>query len=143
MGSPPDPGVQRGLARRSVLVAGLAAGAAGAGFGLTELVTRGRAQASTPDPPVPVARPVVAGREYELNTGWLFGRYATGADQVAYDEDRLTPVTLPHCVTELSWQRWDPRSWEDVWVYQRHLDGDQLRAGQGRGGRVLVGQQPS
>ena len=62
MGSPPDPGVKRGLARRSVLVAGLAAGAAGAGFALTEWVTHGRARASTPDTP-PEARPVVASRE--------------------------------------------------------------------------------
>jgi beta-galactosidase len=133
MGSPPGPWVKRGLARRSVLVAGLAAGAAGAGFALTELVTHGRTQASPPDTPAPEARPVVAGREYELNTGWRFGKYVTGADLPSYDEGKLAPVTLPHCVTELSWQRWDPRSWEDVWVYRRHLDGDELRDG-----RVLV-----
>jgi beta-galactosidase len=145
MGSPPDPplpaalepppgrGNGTGLARRSVLVAGLAAGAAGAGFALTELVTHGRAQASTPDTPAPEGRPVVASREYELNTGWRFGKYVTGADQPGYDEGPLAPVTLPHCVTGLSWQKWDPRSWEDVWVYRRHLDGDQLRDG-----RVLV-----
>jgi beta-galactosidase len=133
MGSPHDPLVERGLGRRSVLVAGLATGAAGAGFGLTELVTRGRARASTPDAAPPVAHPVVASREYELNTGWRFGKYEPGADLPSYDESRLAAVTVPHCVAELSWQKWDPRSWEDVWVYRRHLDGDQLRDG-----RILV-----
>ena len=137
MGSPPDPLLPAapkppaggGLARRSVLVAGLAAGAAGAGFTLTELVTRGRAQASTRDTPPPVAHPVVAAQEYELNTGWRFGRYVPGSDGPAFDESTLAPVTVPHCVAGLSWQKWDPRSWEDVWVYRRHLDGGELPDG--------------
>ena len=141
MGSPPDPLLPAapmppaggGLARRSVLVAGLAAGAAGAGFALTELVTRWRGQASTRETPPPVAHPVVAAREYELNTGWRFGRYVTGADRPAFDESALAPVTVPHCVAGLSWQKWDPRSWEDVWVYRRHLDGGELPDG-----RILV-----
>ncbi len=116
-----------------MLVAGLAAGAAGAGFALTELVTRGRAQASSPDGPPPEVRPVVASREYDLNTGWLFSRYTTGSELPSYDEGALAPVTLPHCVTKLSWQEWDPRSWEDVWIYRRHIDGGDLQDG-----RVLV-----
>ena len=31
-------------------------------------------------------------------------------------------VTLPHTVTPLSWQEWDPAAWERVWVYRKHFD---------------------
>src|SRR5262249_44095302 len=30
-------------------------------------------------------------------------------------------VTLPHCVTNLSWRQWDPAQWEATWVYRRRL----------------------
>jgi beta-galactosidase len=132
---PPSAG--GGPARRTVLVAGLAAGAAGAGFALTELATRHHGEDSSPDISPPVVHPVASTREYDLNTGWLFGKFTPGSDQPSFAENTLAPVTLPHCVTELSWQHWDPRSWEDVWVYRRHLDGDGLGDGLG-GGRVLV-----
>lgn len=32
-----------------------------------------------------------------------------------------TPVTLPHCVTPLSWQDWDPASWQKVWSYRKRF----------------------
>jgi beta-galactosidase len=31
-------------------------------------------------------------------------------------------VTLPHTVTPLSWQDWDPSAWERVWAYRKHFD---------------------
>jgi beta-galactosidase len=31
-------------------------------------------------------------------------------------------VTLPHTVTLLSWQDWDPSAWERVWAYRKHFD---------------------
>ena len=30
-------------------------------------------------------------------------------------------VTLPHCVAKLSWQKWEPAFWQDVWIYRRHF----------------------
>ena len=77
-------------------------------------------------------RPVTA-REYSFNTGWAFGEYGPGSDQPRYDGAHLTSVTLPHCVTELSWQKWDPATWERVWVYRKTFDGTDLL-----NGRVLV-----
>jgi len=44
-----------------------------------------------------------------LNDGWLFGP----------DDSALAPVTLPHCVARLSWQKWDPAQWQRVWKYRR------------------------
>lgn len=49
-----------------------------------------------------------AARTFSLNQNWLFG------------EER-TPVTLPHCVAGLSWEKWDPAQWENVWSYRRHF----------------------
>jgi beta-galactosidase len=31
-------------------------------------------------------------------------------------------VTLPHTVTPLSWQDWDPSAWERVWAYRKRFD---------------------
>jgi beta-galactosidase len=45
--------------------------------------------------------------ELRLDRDWRFGEAA---------------VTLPHCVTPLSWQNWNPASWEKVWTYQRQFD---------------------
>ncbi len=132
MGSPPE--ARNGLTRRSVLAgAGLAAGAGAAGFGLADLATRSKE--STPAVPEPHSAPYPAAtaQEFELNTGWRFGRYTAGAEQPGYNESRLDAVTLPHCVTRLSWQKWDPAGWENVWVYRRHLDSQGLPDG-----RVLV-----
>ena len=77
-------------------------------------------------------RPVTA-REYSFNTGWAFGEYGPGSEKPRYDGAHLTSVTLPHCVTELSWQKWDPATWERVWVYRKTFDGTDLL-----NGRVLV-----
>ncbi|HEY3841501.1 MAG TPA: glycoside hydrolase family 2 TIM barrel-domain containing protein [Bryobacteraceae bacterium] len=40
-----------------------------------------------------------------LDTDWIFEGKST--------------VTVPHCVTHLSWQDWDPASWERTWSYRR------------------------
>ena len=46
-----------------------------------------------------------ARRQIPLNTGWVF-------------QDKDT-VTVPHCVSRLSWLDWDPASWQNVWRYSR------------------------
>jgi beta-galactosidase len=57
-----------------------------------------------------------------FNAGWLFGAYTAGSEQPGFDDSALAAVTLPHTVTPLSWQQWDPAAWERTWVYRRHFD---------------------
>jgi len=49
-----------------------------------------------------------------LDTGWMFGRAA--------GRGALEPVTLPHTVTPLSWQGWNPARWERTWLYSNAFD---------------------
>ena len=46
-----------------------------------------------------------------FNQGWLFG-----GKSMPMKPER---ITLPHVVTKLSWQNWDYRLWQDVWVYKK------------------------
>jgi beta-galactosidase len=57
-----------------------------------------------------------------FGAGWLFGPYADGSELPGFDDSALAPVTLPHTVAPLSWQDWDPASWEQVWVYRKRFD---------------------
>jgi beta-galactosidase len=57
-----------------------------------------------------------------FNTGWLFGPESAGSDQPGFDDSQFATVTLPHTVTPLSWQNWNPATWEQVWSYRRHFD---------------------
>ncbi|HKU24954.1 MAG TPA: glycoside hydrolase family 2 TIM barrel-domain containing protein [Candidatus Sulfotelmatobacter sp.] len=53
---------------------------------------------------------------------WLFGgklNPPVGITEV--DERTFSSITLPHCVAKLSWENWDPASWQDVWMYRRHF----------------------
>ena len=43
-----------------------------------------------------------------FGTGWLFGPAAEGSSLPGFDDGGLAPVTLPHTVTPLSWQNWNP-----------------------------------
>ncbi|HEX4646225.1 MAG TPA: glycoside hydrolase family 2 TIM barrel-domain containing protein [Verrucomicrobiae bacterium] len=57
-----------------------------------------------------------------LDQDWLFGgKFVEGADQPGFNDSAFSHVTLPHCVAKLSWQNWDPSTWEDVWIYRRHF----------------------
>jgi beta-galactosidase len=62
-----------------------------------------------------------AARIVSFDTGWLFGPAAAGSDQPGFDDSALATVTLPHTVAPLSWQNWDPSTWEQVWVYRKHF----------------------
>src|SRR3984957_20184280 len=57
-----------------------------------------------------------------FRTGWLFGPAAEGSSLPRFDDSGFEAVTLPHTVTPLSWQGWDPAAWERVWVYRKHFD---------------------
>ncbi len=57
-----------------------------------------------------------------LDTNWLFGgKLQPAATDPAFNDAAFSTVTLPHTVTPLSWQNWDPASWEDAWIYRRHF----------------------
>lgn len=55
-----------------------------------------------------------AQRIFSLDDNWQFSRKAQPAD--------FSSVALPHTVTQLSWQKWEPSAWEDVWIYRRGFD---------------------
>jgi len=65
-----------------------------------------------------------------FNTGWLFGPASADSDLPGFDDSGFATVTLPHTVTPLSWQDWDPSAWERTWMYRKHFD-----APPGTGGR--------
>ena len=67
-----------------------------------------------------------------FGTGWLFGPAAEGSSLPGFDDSSWAAVTLPHTVTPLSWQNWDPASWERVWVYRKHFDALPSAAGPNR-----------
>ena len=59
---------------------------------------------------------------FPLDQDWLFaGKANPGAKEDHIDDSAFTKVTLPHCVAKLSWQDWDPASWQDVFLYRRHF----------------------
>jgi beta-galactosidase len=71
---------------------------------------------------------------YDFNQGWLFGgAYVSGAEGPAYADRGFAEVTVPHTVTPLSWGDWDPRSWQQTWIYRKHFDRSEVA-----GGRVFV-----
>lgn len=72
----------------------------------TNLASRGRAQG-------------VLG----LDGNWLFGgKLKSGQLEPDFNDAAFARVTLPHCAVPLSWQKWDPAAWQDVWIYRRHFD---------------------
>src|SRR5579862_5535878 len=63
-----------------------------------------------------------AQRSISLDNDWLFGgKFSAAAMQPEFDDKAFTSVTLPHTVTPLSWQNWDPAQWQDVWMYRKHF----------------------
>ena len=59
---------------------------------------------------------------FALDQDWLFGgKVDPDAKGTHVDESAFTKITLPHCVTKLSWQEWDAASWQDVWLYRRRF----------------------
>jgi beta-galactosidase len=89
---------------RRRLLQGAGAGIAGVALGATFL-----------------GEPAASAGSGPFGAEWLFGPYAEGCTDIGFDEDALAPVTVPHCVTPLSWQEWEPPSWESVWVYRQHF----------------------
>jgi beta-galactosidase len=99
------------LGRRQFLRAAAAGTAGAAAWPVT---------ACEPRQVLPPRRP--GARLIPFGTGWLFGLASAGSSQPGFDDSGLQVVTLPHTVTRLSWQGWDPDSWQAVWVYRKHFD---------------------
>jgi beta-galactosidase len=55
-----------------------------------------------------------------LDGEWRFGgKFDPSATVPDFRDKSFAHVTIPHCVTRLSWQDWDPSSWENIWIYRR------------------------
>jgi beta-galactosidase len=68
------------------------------------------------------ARSGAASIVFPLNQSWLFGgKFTAAALEPGFDDRSFTGVTLPHCVSKLSWLGWHPADWQDVWIYRRHF----------------------
>lgn len=64
-----------------------------------------------------------ARRVLTLSDQWLFGgKLNSAALQTDFDDSGFSFVCLPHTVTTLSWQNWNPAAWEDLWCYRRHFE---------------------
>ena len=114
------------VSRRSVLLGGALGGAAAVGASLGLLAGW--------HTHVGRRLPVREAYSYDFSQGWLFGgRYVGGAEQPRFDDGGFEQVTLPHTVTSLSWDNWDPASWDGLWIYRKHIAGGAVA-----GGRVLV-----
>jgi beta-galactosidase len=61
---------------------------------------------------------------FSLDQNWLFGGKWNGDTNFlmpGYDEKNFATVTLPHCVSKLSWEGWTSDDWSGIWVYRRHF----------------------
>ncbi|MDB6023380.1 MAG: beta-galactosidase, partial [Pedosphaera sp.] len=83
---------------------------------------------------------------FPLDQDWLFGgKFNANAPASPTDDTAFSKVTLPHCVTKLSWQNWDPATWENVWIYRRHFSLPKESAGRRtflKFDGVMVGAKP-
>jgi beta-galactosidase len=61
-------------------------------------------------------------RALSLDQDWSFGgKLDPAALQPGFDDAAFSKITLPHCVTPLSWEKWEPSAWESIWIYRRHF----------------------
>ncbi|MGF7078206.1 glycoside hydrolase family 2 TIM barrel-domain containing protein [Mucilaginibacter sp. UYCu711] len=59
---------------------------------------------------------------FSLDQNWLFGgKFTDAAFSPGFNDSAFKQVTLPHVVSDLSWQDWDEKKWQDVWIYRRHF----------------------
>lgn len=70
-----------------------------------------------------------------LDQDWLFGgEFQIGYFEPNYDDSNFEKVTIPHCVSKLSWQNWDVNSWQKVYGYRKHFSLPQA----GNGSRIIL-----
>lgn len=69
-------------------------------------------------------KPPIAGaaqRTLSLDRDWIFGGRLRGDSPAKHLDHADSIISLPHCVSELSWENWDPAQWEDLWVYRKQF----------------------
>lgn len=70
-----------------------------------------------------------------LNQDWLFGgEFQTEYFDSNFDDSNFEKITIPHCVSELSWQNWNVDSWQKVYGYRKHFSLPQIE----NGSRVIL-----
>lgn len=63
-----------------------------------------------------------AQRTLSMDRNWLFGgKFQDAALDPSFSDSSFERVTLPHTVTPLSWQNWNPSAWQDIFIYRRHF----------------------
>jgi len=62
-----------------------------------------------------------AQRTLSLDRDWIFAGKLRGDSPAKQLDHSASIISLPHCVSELSWQNWDPAQWENLWIYQKHF----------------------
>ena len=68
------------------------------------------------------ARTYSSAKILPLDPGWRFHEKPNDAALMpAFNDSTWPAVNLPHCVAPLSWQNWDPASWEKLWIYRRRF----------------------
>lgn len=70
-----------------------------------------------------------------LNQDWLFGgEFQTEYFDSNFDDSNFEKITIPHCVSELSWQNWNVDSWQKIYGYRKHFSLPQIE----NGSRVIL-----
>lgn len=108
------------LSRRQLLALGAGGlGALGAGSYLLD-GTIGGHPGSAGAAPSPGSAPQAV--TLDASSGWRFGgRWHPGYEAADFDDSGFSEVNLPHTVVPLSWEGWDPTTWEHRFVYRRDL----------------------
>ena len=87
------------------------------GMALMPITTSSHIASRKASPNVGLASRIVA-----FDRDWLFGgRLDDSAAIINGNNFAFAPVTLPHCVAKLSWENWDPATWEQVWLYRKRF----------------------
>jgi beta-galactosidase len=57
-----------------------------------------------------------------LDRDWFFGgKWIAAGSPTGRNQAGGQRITLPHTVVPLSWENWDPATWEAQWIYERQI----------------------
>lgn len=72
--------------------------------------------------PKSTSGPKISGRVLPLDENWLFGgKFEESMLNSGYNDKSFERISLPHCVTRLSWHEWNPADWQSMWIYRKHF----------------------
>lgn len=62
------------------------------------------------------------GKVLALNENWLFGgKFEKSMLTSKYKDANFERISLPHCVSNLSWHEWNPSDWQNLWIYRKYF----------------------